>query len=476
MLQNDLALTPAWQLREWIGARKVSPVEVVELYLRRIQALNPRLNAFLTVCGDEALAEARRAEEAVVRGGPLGPLHGVPVPIKDLQATAGIRTTRGSLLFRDFVPETDEPLVQRIRRSGAIILGKTNTPEFGHRGTTENLLGEPCRNPWDLERTAGGSSGGAAAAVAAGLCPMAQGTDAGGSIRIPAGFCGVYGIKPTQGRVPRPYRGPGGWGVIGQSGPLCWSVRDAALLLQVMAGPHPDDPTTLPEAPPEFAANLGRGVAGLRIAWSPDLGGIPVDPEVKSVSAKAARVFAELGATVEQPSFALDAEVARQTFRTIFLSDMDANFGRLLDTQADRLMPTVRDWLQEARGWPAARLARALRELQWHRARIEELFRHYDLLLTPTLAVTAFPIEQRPEVIAGVPVDPWWGFTPFTYLFNMTGQPAATVPCGFSTQKLPIGLHIVGRLGEEVTVLQASAAFEAARPWAGHRPPMAWAS
>ena len=469
---NELAFTPAWQLRDWVAQQQVSPVELVELYLRRIEALNPKLNAFLTICADEALAEARAAEEAVVQGRSLGPLHGVPVPIKDLAQTRGIRTTRGSLVFRDYVPDTDEPMVERIREAGAIILGKTNTPEFGHRGTTENLLGDPCRNPWDLERTSGGSSGGAAAAVAAGLCPLAQGSDGGGSIRIPASFCGVYGIKPTAGRVPRPYRAPGGWNVISQSGPLSRTVRDAAMLLQVMSGPHADDALSITEPPPDFLEALSGGISGLRIAWSPDLGGIPVDPEVRAKAEEGTRAFSELGAGVEETDFTLDGDLARGTFKTIFLSDMDATFGRLLDRQPELLMPSMRAWLEEAREWPAARLARALRDLEWHRARMEALFREYDLLLTPTMAVPAFPVEQWPQEIGGVPVDGLWAFNPFCYLFNMTGQPAASIPCGFSSEGLPIGLHIVGRKGDEVTVLRASAAFEEARPWAHLRPPV----
>ena len=484
MLSEDLAFTPAWQLLEWIRAREVSPVEIVETYLSRIERLNPSLNAFLTVCADEAMVGARKAEAEVMAGVELGPLHGLPLPIKDLTPTAGIRTTHGSLMFRDYVPRRDAIHVERVRRAGAIIIGKTNTPEFGHRGTTENLLGDPCRNPWDLSRTSGGSSGGAAVSVAAGLSPFAEGSDGGGSIRIPASFCGVYGIKPTHGRVPRSYRGRGPWSPLPQNGPLSRSVRYAVLLLQVMAGPHADDPLSIPDGSPDFQDALGRGVAGLRIAWSPDWGTAAVDPEVRARAESAARVFEDLGADVEELDFVLDEEATRGTFVSLFLSDMSAAYGHFMDQSPDLLTPSLRAGLEAARGWRAADLSIALREMEWHRAGLRELFQRYDLLLTPTTAVPAFPVEGWPDTIGARPVDPMWGFNPFCYVYNMTGNPVASVPCGFVSPlaalpsesgavELPVGVQIAGRLGDEATVLCASAALEAARPWAQHRPPVA---
>lgn len=468
---DDLTFAPAWQLRDLIRRKELSPVEITEHYLKRIQDLNPRLNAYLTICADEAMQAARFAEQAIVDGRELEPLHGVPISIKDLNPTKGIRTTRGSLVYRDWVPEADDIMTERVRQAGAIILGKTNTPEFGARGTTENRLGEPCRNPWDLTRTAGGSSGGAAAALAAGLCPLATGSDAGGSIRIPGSFCGVYGIRPSQGRVPRPYSGAGGWGMFSQNGPMSHTVRDAALLLQIMAGPDPRDPTCIQQEPPDFEAALDGNVRGLRIAWSADLGYAAVDPEVSEIAKAAAAVFSELGAVVEEADPPIDGEKVQYVFRTIWQSDHAAEFGPLLETHRDLLTDYFRQGLERAIEWKASRLAQALRDREWHRARLDEFFQRYDLLLTPTMAVTAFPIEQFPTEINGRTVDPVWGYTPFTYPFNVSGQPAATAPCGFSQQGLPVGLHIVGRRGEETTVLRASAAFEAARPWSGRRPP-----
>ena len=470
MVDQDLAFAPAWRLRELLVSKKVSPVELTELFLSRIEELNPGLNAYLTVTADEALADARRAEAAIKPGAELGALHGVPISIKDLNMTKGVRTTRGSLIVKDFIPDADEIVVTRIRGAGAVILGKTNTPEFGMSGTTENLLGDACRNPWDPERTSGGSSGGAGAGLAAGLHPLAQGSDGGGSIRIPSSMCGVYGIKPTQGRVPRPYQGPGGWGQFSQNGPMARTVRDAAMLLQVMAGPDPSDPTAIQDPPPDFSASLDAGVRGLRLGWSANLGSLPVDPEVRSVTQEAAQVFEELGASVEEAGVDLDHQHIREVFQTVWLSDFAANYSETLAANGDLMSPFVRDMVEEALKWPASRLALALRELEWHRARIDGIVRRYDLLLTPTLATPAFPIGERPRVIDGQAVDPVWGFTPFSFPINMSGHTAASVPCGFSSEGLPIGLHVIGHRGDEATVLRASAAFEKARPWADKRP------
>ena len=343
MTDIDLAFTPAWRLRQLIDDKQLSPVELTTHLLRRVEELNPRLNAFLTVCADEALAAAKLAEEQTARGEGLGALHGIPVPIKDLSRTAGVRTTRGSLLYKDDVPDVDDMVVESIKAAGGIVIGKTNTPEFGHRGTTENLLGEPGRNPWDLERTPGGSSGGSAAAVASGLSPVAQGSDGGGSIRVPANFCGVYGFKPSRGRIPTPYGTTGGWNVFGVSGPLTRDVRDAATMLNVMSGPFPENPMSILEPPPDFTEGLQDGIKGLRVAYAPSIGRMPVDPEVRAVVREAAGLLADLGAEVDEIDPDVDGLTLRESFRTIFVSDMSAGLGHLLDTQADLLMPTMRE-------------------------------------------------------------------------------------------------------------------------------------
>ena len=278
---NDIAFQSASELRDLIRGKQVSPVELVRLYFERIDRLNPQLNAYLTLVQDQAQEAAQAAEDAVMRGDDLGPLHGVPIGVKDLESTAGIRTTGGSLVFEDRVPTADSTVVERVRASGAIILGKTNTPELGLLGSTESRLGD-CRNPWDTSRSTGGSSGGAGAALAAGLCALATGGDGGGSIRIPASFCGVYGIKPTQGRVPKfgGVAGPPMANQFSQQGPMSRTVKDSAVLLQVVAGHDPRDPGSLREAPEDYVAATERGVEGLRIGWSLDLGYAPAEAEV----------------------------------------------------------------------------------------------------------------------------------------------------------------------------------------------------
>ena len=472
MTSLDLTYMPAWQLAELVRSKRLSPVEATSHFLQRIEAYDPLLNAYITVVAEQALTAAYAAEAAVMAGDTLGPLHGVPIAIKDLSATRGIRTTYGSLLYKDRVPDHDDIPVERIRQAGALILGKTNTPEFGWKATTENLLTGPCRNPWDPGRTSGGSSGGSAAALAAGLSPLATGSDAGGSIRIPASFCGVYGLLPTFGRVPTAYDGPGGWRALSQTGPIANNVRDAALLLQVLAGPHSRDATSLPEPPPDFlAATVAPSVQGMRIAWSPRLDARPVDPEVARAAAAAARTFQGMGASVEESNPELVSDTLREVFATLLLTDLAIGLGPTLAAgHGDKLPRTLMEWATTAAAWPATRYAAHLRELEWHRRRMEFFFQRFDLLLTPTMAVTAFPIEQPPTSIDGAPSDPYWGFTPFLFPFNLTGQPTASIPCGFASSGLPVGLQIVGRIGREVDVLRASAAFELAQPWDHRRP------
>ena len=471
-MDSELAFAPATELRRMIAGGEVSSVELTELFYRRIEALNPQLNAYLALCPDQALAAARAADDAVRRGEDLGPLHGIPVSIKDLELTRGVVTTMGSALFRDRTPDTDSIVVERVRAAGAVILGKTNTPEFGQSGTTENLVSEPCRNPWNAGYTAGGSSGGAAAALAAGLCALATGSDGGGSIRIPASFCGVTGIKPTQGRVPR-YGGYGGPAVnhFSQSGPMARTVADTALLLQVLAGPDARDPNTIAAAPPDYMAGLAGGVAGWRIAWSEDLGYAAVDPEVAQTARAAAQVFQEMGAIVEEAAPEIEGDPF-PAFATVFGTASYTAYEGFYPQRRDELTHYVRNTFDAAAQYTAADLSRALAYVDRHKRRFADFFNDYDLLLTPAMAVTAFPVGEHPASIAGRAVDPWWGYLPFTFPINMSGQTAASVPCGFSAAGLPVGLHIVGPAGGEGRTLRAMAAFEGARPWAQRRPPV----
>lgn len=472
-----LTFLPATELAQAIRNKQLSPVEVVEAVFAQIHALNPRLNAFCTLTEDQARAEARAAEAAVMRGEALGPLHGVPISIKDLFFTQGVRTMRGSKLYEHFVPDFDAPVVERVKHAGAIVIGKTTTPEFGYKGLTDSAVTGMSYNPWDVSRSPGGSSGGAAAAVAAGMGPLAIGTDGAGSIRIPASFCGIFGLKPTHGRIP--LYPASAIPMVAHAGPMTRTVADAALLMSVLVGrddrdlfSQPADDTVWEIAP---TANTDQPLKGLRIAWSADLGYAPVALEIAQHCAKAARVFADLGATLDEahPGFA-DPQHA---IDMIWACGMHATLGSYLPHSADKLDPGLLNWLKSALGYSAADYAQALvtRASLWERNR--QFFDRstpsgYDLLITPTMPTTAFAaLPEEPNQIEGRAVT-GFGYTPLTYPFNLTGQPAATVPCGFAADGLPIGLQIIGRRYDDATVLRACAAFEAARPWAQHLPAM----
>ena len=469
MSDERLCWTPATELAVLIRKKKISPVEVLDAVLDRIERLNPKLNAFVTLTGAQARREAKAAERAVSKkGARLGPLHGVPFSVKDLVITKGVRTTFGTPLYRDNVPSEDAPMVERLKAAGAILLGKTNTPTFGWIGATHNLLFGPTRNPWNLGRTPGGSSGGASAAAAAGLGPLHVGTDGGGSIRIPASFAGIYGLKASFGRIPA-YPPSGAWS-LSHIGPMTRTVADAALMLQVAAGPDERDQTSLPAAPVDYVKALAGGVKGLRVAWSADLGfADAVDPEVRDLCARGASAFREIGCRVEavDPGWPSPLDCWSQLFgggiatrMAPYLdrkSEIDPGLYRIIETTLKN-PPTkyVQAWFDRLAWWEHPR----------------RLFETYDLLLTPTVACPPFAIGlDNPTEIAGKSVPPY-AWIPFTFPFNMTGQPAASVPCGFTKDGLPVGLQIVGRRFDDATVLRASAAFERVRPWARHRPPL----
>ncbi len=306
------------------------------MFFQRIEKFNPSINAYLTLSHEQAIASAKKADEAVINGMELGPLHGIPISVKDLESTEGMRTTLGSLIFKDTIPKSDTLVVKRIKNSGAIILGKTNTPEFGLSGTTENRLGDACRNPWDISKTAGGSSGGAGSALASGLCTLASGSDGGGSIRIPSSFCGVYGIKPTQGRVPR-YGGMGApaFSQFSQPGPMARTVKDSVTLLQILAGPDLNDYACLKREAPIFSEALDGNVKGMRIGWSSDFGYASVDPEVMDITLKAVKTFEQLGSIVEEVDLCFDDPFTH--FFNIFSSDVYAAFGNLIRENSSNL-------------------------------------------------------------------------------------------------------------------------------------------
>jgi aspartyl-tRNA(Asn)/glutamyl-tRNA(Gln) amidotransferase subunit A len=473
-IDENLAFEPATRIGELIKSKELSPVEITKLYLERIEKLDSNLNSYLTVTADIALRAAQNAEDKLVNGDELGALHGIPISIKDLQMTKGVRTTGGSLAYKDRVPEADCAVVERVLEAGAIMLGKTNSPEFGLLGANENRLGDSCRNPWNVDRTSGGSSGGAGASVVAGLTSLATGGDGGGSIRIPASFNGTYGIKPTQGRVSSFSGVPGSplANYTSQQGPLTRTVQDAALLLQVMAGYDSRDPGSLRSSVPNFLESVTRGVSGLKIGWSPDYGYAAVDSEVLTISESAANVFTELGCTVIESDIKLEG--AFDTWFTLFAAGAYATQGHLLDDEEDPLTWYARYAIEHGSKTTGSDYVRAVGERDRMIQSFAGEFDKFDVILSPTMAVTAFPTDAYPETIGGQKPypSPEWGFLPFTHPINTIGYTAASVPCGFDSDGMPVGLHIVGKPGDEETVLAVSAAFEEARPWIQHRPPI----
>ena len=455
----------ALELERHYGDGTLSPVEVVDALLERIDTLEPALSAFITLTPDLARSQARAAEAALRSNDRVGPLCGIPLSLKDMLVTEGVRTTSGSKLREDWVPDFDSPVSQRVREAGAVVLGKSNTPEFGWKGVTSNLLTEPARNPWDLERTPGGSSGGASCAVAAGLGPLAHGSDGAGSIRIPSSYSGVFGLKPSCGLVPA-------WpasavGPLSHQGPMARTVRDAALMLGAIAGADARDRISFGERGIDYVSGLEAGVEGLRIAYSPDLGHVTVDAEVAQLVAQAAEQFEALGCSVEEatppggdPYPALDL---------VWATANAAPYVDDLDDVRERIDPGRVEVIEAGLRVSGAELAGAHIVINAFYDSMREFMEGCDLLLTPTMPTTAFEIGlDRPRDTPPSRSGLHW--TPFTYPFNVTGQPAASVPCGFTSDGLPVGLQIVGRWRDDLTVLSAAAAYEEAHPWVDRRP------
>ncbi|MCC6791361.1 MAG: amidase [Thermomicrobiales bacterium] len=464
-MTDEIGFMSATEMRDRFRTRALSPVEVATAMLERIDALNPTLNAYATVTGELALAQAKAAEAAYAAGDAPS-MAGIPISIKDLTMTKGIRTTRGSLLYKDWVPDEDAPFMDKVYASGAVVLGKTNSPEFGWKGETTNRVTGSSHNPWKHGRTPGGSSGGGAAAVAAGLGPIGQGSDGAGSIRIPCGFCGLYGLKPTWAHIAQ-YPSSG---VIelAHLGPMTRTVADAALMLTATAGPDARDRNSWGSGTDYLAALDDLDISGLRVAWSPDLGYAPVEPEVRAATEAAAKRFAELGCEVEEahPTLSDPWEIVH----TIWASGMAAAMRDRVEREGDLLDPGLRAVVETGLEISAADLATAYLQRSLYFQAWRRFMDGYDLVLTPTLPCTAFPVGQDHPGIVDGHTTTYLGWTTFTYPFNVTGQPAATVPCGFDSQGLPIGLQIGGRYRDDATVLRASAAFERIAPWAQHRP------
>ncbi|KQM14752.1 amidase [Novosphingobium sp. Leaf2] len=467
---GDLAALTATQQAQLIRSGQVSPVEVVDAVFARIAALEPLVHAFCHLDIAPALDHARAAEAAVLRGDALGPLHGVPISVKDLICTADMPTVSGSRAYVGFIPEEDDVCVERVRAAGAIVIGKTNTPEFGYAGAGKNAVFASTANPWNTAMTSGGSSAGSAAAVAAGMGSLSIGSDGGGSIRGPASYCGLFGLKPSYGRVPAypgcrdpRYPGVSSWESVEHLGPLTRTVEDASLLMSVIAGPDARDWHSLPAGDVDWLAAPRAPLPPLRIAFTPDFGFSAVDPEVRAITQAAAQVFAtDLGCEVVDDTPVL--EDMFDVFLAIIMRDSDLRGLRDLAGQGlihlpGLLMMLERDWTGQDFTDAAMARQRVCNELR-------RFMQGYDLLLTPTVSSPPFSVEDfNPDAIGAIPAQQA-NASPFTYPFNWTGQPAASVPAGFTGSGLPVGLQIVGRHLADGLVLTAAAAFERARPWA----------
>ncbi len=466
-MNTQLADCTATELLQLYRHKQASPLEVTQAVLARMDALHPTLNAFCWRDDEAALASARASEQRWQAGAPCGLLDGVPTSIKDLILTQGWPTLRGSKTVDANQPWlVDAPVTARLRESGAVLIGKTTTPEFGCKGTTDNLLTGITRNPWDVSKTPGGSSGGAAAAVATGMGPLAVGTDGAGSVRIPSAFCGIFGLKPSFGRVPAYPLSP--FGTVAHLGPHTRTVEDAALMLNVISGPDLRDWTSLPYDGRDYRLGLHDGVRELRIAYSPDLGYVHnVHPEIAAAVRGAAQTFAALGAHVEEvsPGFSNPEEI---TTKLWFLGAATI-FSGLSAAQQALVDPAFR-WEAEQGAKVSALEMQALTQRRGELGRhMRQFHARYDLLITPGVSVPAFDAKPS-DASADFTLENFLGWTPFCYPFNLTQQPACVIPCGNTSTGLPMAVQIVGPMHADAVVLRAARAYESTRP--EQRPPL----
>ncbi|SJZ30518.1 aspartyl-tRNA(Asn)/glutamyl-tRNA(Gln) amidotransferase subunit A [Enhydrobacter aerosaccus] len=470
MNHAELAFLSATSLKDLYAKGEVSPVEVVRSLLQRVEAIDPLLNAMTMVTPELALEAATKAEQAYRGARTPRLLEGIPVTLKDMHPTAGLKTAQGSWASAEWIPDTDAPCISRLYRAGGAVIGKTSVPEFGWKGVSKSPLTGITHNPWKRGYNAGASSAGAAVAAAVGFGPLHLGSDGGGSVRMPAHFSGVYGLKPTYGRIPY-------WPVPNNDyathmGTLTRTVADSALMLEAMAGPHAWDHTSCESPPEPYVERLKASLKGKRIAFSADLGHARVDLDVKDLVDRAVLTFEELGAVVEvvTPSWGtLGPELARFFWKAGYL----ARGALYLPEWREKMDPGLVAMLDEGQSITGVEFhvmrARKLAYVE----EIHRFFENWDLLITPAVSTAAFPAHLlQPPTWPQHPWD-WLMWAEFSYPFNFSGNPAASIPCGFNSSGLPVGLQIVGRRFDDLGVLQASAAFEEARPWQHHRPPIA---
>jgi len=466
---SELAWMSGVNLAALIASKHISPVEVTQYFLSRIEALEPQINAYITVDAEGAMSQAREFEKMLMRGDTLGPMHGLPISIKDLVMTRGLRTTYGSLIYQDNIPERDEIQIERLRAAGAIILGKTNTPEFGKFPRTRSLVGGETSNPWDPTRISGASSGGSAAAVAAGISNLAIASDGGGSTRIPCCFNGVFGLQPSAGRVPmrKPKRL-----VMSSTGPATMYVEDAVLVMSVIGGPDARDPSAIESPKPNFLVGLGEGVKNSRIAWTPDFGRIPiVDPRVVNKIEAAVQLFSLAGAKVDAPKIHLP-DNTWEVFWALNASAAGDQLSGFTTEQLDLLTPPLKSLLAQISQIPPM-----IPELQMSalekRAELQRwadlVFAKYDFICSPVTNMIAPLIPDGWQQPYEHPLFAQQISTPFTHIANILGLPAASVPCGF-VDGMPIGLQIISRRFADVKVLQAAKVFSELQPWMNAHP------
>lgn len=466
---TELHYTSATELARMIRDKEVSVVDVMKAHLARIAATNPQVNAICTlVPEDELLAQAAEKDSQLAAGHTPGPLFGLPIAVKDLALTKGIRTTMGSLVYKDLVPEIDELFVERMKAAGAIIIGKTNTPEFGAGSNSFNKVFGMTNNPYDLSKVAGGSTGGGAAALAAGMVPLADGSDLGGSVRNPPGFNNVFGLRPSPGRVPRvPNMQP--WGSMPVIGPMGRSVEDAGLLLSVMAGYDGRDPLALQGDPAIYGQSLQADMRGKKIAWTPDLGRLPVDPEVILVLEKNLAILEEMGCIVERAHPKLEG--GEEVFQTMRAAGFAAGLLEDLKNHADKMKTTVIWNIEKGIPLTGLEIAAAQKKRGEHFQEMVAFMNEYDYLLLPTAQVPPFSVDvEYPTEINGVQMETYIDWMMIVSLITNTEHPAASVPGGFTADGLPVGLQIVGKYRDELSVLQLAHAFEQATKFGEVRP------
>ena len=469
--EPSLCFTSAVEMARLIRTGKLSAREALAQHLKQIERVNPKVNAIVTLVPEMAAEAAARADEMQAHKQKLGPLHGLPVAHKDLMETRGIRTTFGSPLYKDYIPTEDDLVVERVRRAGAIIVGKTNTPEFGAGSQTFNQVFGATRNPYDLTKTCGGSSGGAAVSLACGLVPVATGSDTGGSLRNPAAFCNVVGFRPSPGRVPNP-KAAFAWWVLSTSGCLGRSVADLAFVLSTIAGPDPRSPLSIQEPGELFARPLGRSFKGVRIAWYKDLGGVPFDARVRQVVDRHRAVFESLGCIVEhaEPDFA-PAEIA---FRMLRAWNTANTYGARLREHPDAFKDTIQREIGEGMGLTAMDLARAETAHGQLWRSFQAFLEKYEYFVLPTTQLPPFDVDTPyPSEIAGVRFESYIDWMKSCWYISTAGNPAVSVPGGFTPEGLPVGVQIVGRYREDFGVLQLAHAFEQATGFGKKRPPIA---